>query len=71
MTTHLASSCEGVARREFLRIGAAGLCGLGLPQLLELEARARADGPDGGRGPRARSVILIWLNGRRPSTCGT
>jgi hypothetical protein len=32
-------SCEGISRRSFLRLGAAGLAGLGPPQLL----RGRAD----------------------------
>src|SRR4051794_2111501 len=62
MTIRLVSGSEGLARREFLRVGAAGLLGLGLPQLLKLEARARAAGQDGHR-PRARSVILVWLQG--------
>jgi len=37
--------CDGVSRRSFLRIGALGMGGLTLPQLLEAEARA-------GTGPR-------------------
>jgi hypothetical protein len=61
------STCQGVARREFLRIGAAGLFGLGLPQVLQMEARARTAGLDQARGPRAKSVILVWLTGG-PST---
>jgi hypothetical protein len=65
VTTRLACDREGVARRDVLRIGA-GLCGLGLPLLLALEARTRAASPDGGR-PRARSVILIWLTGGPPT----
>ncbi|HEV3345177.1 MAG TPA: DUF1501 domain-containing protein, partial [Pirellulales bacterium] len=57
-----------LGRRGFLRIGAAGLFGLGLPQLLELESRARAAHPDRRpASPRADSVILIWLTGG-PST---
>lgn len=51
--------CDGVSRRDFLRIGALGTLGLSLPPLLETEARA------GGRRhePRARSVILVYLGG--------
>jgi uncharacterized protein (DUF1501 family) len=45
-----------------LKIGAAGLFGLGLPQLLELEARANAVRPAGARR-QATSVILVWLAG--------
>jgi hypothetical protein len=67
MATRSISNCEGSARREFLRIGAAGLFGIGLPQLLELEARSRAAGPGQARRTQAQSVILIWLAGG-PST---
>jgi hypothetical protein len=58
------SDCEGFARRDFLKIGAAGLFGLSLPQLLQMEAQARADAPTTGAPRRkADSVILIWLSG--------
>ncbi|MBI3824169.1 MAG: DUF1501 domain-containing protein, partial [Planctomycetes bacterium] len=48
-------------RREFLKIGAAGLLGVTLPDLLRLEAnttreQARTNG-------RARNIIMIWLSG--------
>jgi hypothetical protein len=48
--------CDGVSRRNFLRIGALGLGGLALPQLLRAEASA---------GVRAshKSVIMIFLPG--------
>jgi hypothetical protein len=57
------TDCEGFARRDFLKIGAAGLFGLTLPQLLQMEARA--DNPAGGRprNARANSVIMVWLAG--------
>src|SRR5438105_2612354 len=58
------SDCEGFARRDFLKIGAAGLFGLSLPQLLQLEAQSRAASPT-NETPRRRadSVIMIWLAG--------
>jgi hypothetical protein len=58
------SDCEGFARRDFLKIGAAGLFGLSLPQLLRLEAQARAATPP-SEAPRRRadSVIMVWLSG--------
>jgi Protein of unknown function (DUF1501) len=65
MTIRSAPTREGVARREFLRIGTAGLFGLGLPKVLELEARA--SGPDRGSRSQARSVILVWLQGGPPT----
>jgi Protein of unknown function (DUF1501) len=57
MTRRL-TDCEGFHRRDFLKIGATGLLGLGLPDLLRLEAQA---GRAGKR--RADSVILVWLAG--------
>ncbi len=64
MAHRFRSDCEGFARRDFLKIGAAGLFGLSLPQLLQLEARAKATSP-AGETPRRRatSVIMIWLSG--------
>jgi hypothetical protein len=55
------TDCEGFYRRDFLKIGAAGLMGLSLPQLLRLEARAaeKADGPK----KTADAVIMVWLGG--------
>src|SRR5262249_5009352 len=55
------TDCEGFHRRDFLKIGAAGLFGLSLPQLLQLEARAAKEG--GKRARRANSVIMVWLAG--------
>jgi Protein of unknown function (DUF1501) len=55
------TDCEGFHRRDFLKIGAGGLFGLSLPQLLQLEARAAEGGRDKGR--RANAVILVWLAG--------
>jgi len=46
--------CDGLSRRSFLRLGAAGLTSLGLPQIL----RARE-----GRASKDTRVILIWLEG--------
>jgi len=59
------TDCEGFYRRDFLKIGAAGLFGLSLPQLLQLEAQAQqAPALNGqGRNARATSVIMVWLAG--------
>ena len=56
------TDCEGFHRRDFLQIGSAGLLGLGLPQLLQLEARAARASAE-GRKAKAKSVILVWLAG--------
>ena len=52
--------CDGILRRDFLRIEALGTIGLGLPQLLRAEGRA---GRLGGRRARAKSCILFHLQG--------
>jgi hypothetical protein len=59
------SDCEGFHRRDFLRIGAsAGLLGLTLPQILQLEAQAAAP-PMGTfkKDRKANAVIMLWLGG--------
>src|SRR5262245_58677456 len=48
--------CDGVSRRNFLKIGALGLGGLTLPQLL------RAESESGMRQPH-KAVIMIFLPG--------
>jgi hypothetical protein len=48
--------CDGVSRRNFLRIGALGLGGLALPQLLRAEAQS-------GVKRSHKAVIMIFLPG--------
>ena len=52
--------CNGWSRRDFLRIGALAPLGLSLGGLLSTEKLAAAASP---RGPRAKSVILVFLGG--------
>lgn len=54
---HGTKLCDGITRRELLRVGGLALSGLTLADLLRL--RARADHSDG----RGKSVIMIWLRG--------
>jgi hypothetical protein len=61
MTRPFVTDCEGFHRRDFLKIGASGLLGLTLPQLLRLEAQA-APAPE-KRKQRANAVIMLWLGG--------
>ncbi len=50
--------CDGVSRRNFLRVGALSLGGLTLADLLRLDARGAIDG-----NARGKSVIMIYLPG--------
>src|SRR5882672_2452323 len=67
------STCDGFSRRELLRVGGAGLFGLSLAQVLQLQAATKAmadeqphpsakNQPKSGFG-RAKNVILIFLQG--------
>ena len=56
---HARQFCDGVSRRNFLRIGALGMGGLTLPQLLKAEA---ASGLSSGH----KAVIMIYLPGGPP-----
>ncbi len=51
--------CDGVSRRNFLKIGALGLGGLALPELLRAEAGA-------GIRRSQKSIIMIYLPGGPP-----
>ena len=52
-------SCDGVSRRNFLKIGGLGATGLTLPELYKAEAQAGT--------PRSnKSVIFVWLAGGPP-----
>src|SRR5262249_46937820 len=61
MAIHKWTDCEGFHRRDFLKIGAgAGLFGLTLPQLLQLEAQAKKETV---AKRKADAVIMVWLAG--------
>ena len=49
--------CDGVNRREILRLGSLSALGLSLADALLLSARAE------GPGPKLKNAILIWLDG--------
>ncbi len=58
--------CDGVTRREFMRVGGAAMLGLSIPQALALKARANTvldpSQPLNGFG-KAKSVIMLFLQG--------
>jgi hypothetical protein len=51
--------CDGISRRNFLKIGTLGLGGLALPQLLQAEANS-------GVGKSHKAIIMIYLPGGPP-----
>src|SRR5215471_11082983 len=55
------SYCDGIERRDFLRLGTAGLFGMGftLPGLLQAQARAAEQ----GRRSSDVSLIFLFLHG--------
>ena len=61
------STCDGFSRREFLRVGGAGLLGLSLGDVLSLQAYARENAAPDARSKtgwgNAKSVIFIFLQG--------
>src|SRR5205823_2706575 len=66
--------CDGISRREWLRVGGLSVLGLSLPQLLRAAERPAAPppAPRPGKGlhgaafGRAKNVIFLWLQGGPP-----
>jgi hypothetical protein len=57
-------TCDGVTRRELLRIGGSAMLGLTLADLFGLQKTSASETASGGPGfGRAESVILIYLQG--------
>src|SRR5918998_5806329 len=63
----MGATCDGVSRRELLRVGGAGLLGLSLANLLQLEAlgagAAPADAAKRAGFGSAKNFIFIFLQG--------
>src|SRR5437016_12692616 len=57
--SRLGTTCDGGTRRDFLKVGALGLGGLMLPDLL----RARALAASAGKPTKNSSVVWLWLGG--------
>ena len=65
-------TCDGVSRRDLLRIGGSSVLGISLANVLALQASGANNAPvpkatpetTGGKGfGKAKSVILIYLQG--------
>jgi hypothetical protein len=57
LSSHRRSLCNGVSRRDFLRVGMLAPLGLSLSRVLSMQALG------GSIKPRAKSVILVFLGG--------
>src|SRR5216110_2946798 len=61
------STCDGWSRREFIRVGGAGLFGVGLGDVLKLQAIAAESASDAAKSKagwgKAKSVVLLFLQG--------
>ncbi len=51
--------CDGTTRRDFIKVGALGLTGVGLSHLLRAKAQAAA----AGKSLADKSVVWLWLGG--------
>src|SRR2546423_1734654 len=57
-------TCDGVTRRELLRVGGSALLGISLAEVLRVQAARATDTGAGGTGfGKAKSVILLYLQG--------
>src|SRR5262245_65444038 len=57
-------TCDGVTRRDFLRVGGSTLLGISLADILGLQKVTATEGTTGGPGfGKAKSVILLYLQG--------
>ena len=54
--------CDGISRRNMLRVGALGIGGLSMADLFRLQAEAAESG-EYRTSPSRKSVILLWQNG--------
>src|SRR5438105_14138490 len=57
-------TCDGITRRELLRIGGSAVIGITLGDILGLQKAQAQDSAAGGPGfGKAKSVILLYLQG--------
>jgi hypothetical protein len=54
--------CDGINRRDFIRVGTLGFAGLSLSDILRMQAASA----DGGSAAKAKSVIVLWMDGGPP-----
>src|SRR5687767_15585610 len=63
-------SFRKVNRRDFLRIGGLGLCGLGALDVIGARQRALAAAYEGIKvaAPKAKQLLVVWMAGGPPHT---
>src|SRR5215208_2791897 len=60
------ATCDGVSRRELIRVGGAGLLGISLANLLQLEAKGAPASLDAAKRSgfgTAKNFIFVFLQG--------
>lgn len=63
MTNQDSRFCDGLSRRAAMQVGGLSTLGLGLPQLLEAQARAAESKPQTGTFGKAKRVIMLFMWG--------
>src|SRR5262249_15497869 len=58
--------CDGISRRELLRVGGLSVLGLSLPDLMRAEAARPRDRVHGATFGGAKTVLFVWLQGGPP-----
>src|SRR5687768_6435153 len=58
--------CDGISRREMLRVGGLSTLGLSLPGLLQAQALASTAGVASPCFGKAKNIIFLWLQGGPP-----
>ena len=58
--------CDGISRRELLRVGGLSVLGLSLPDLLRASAPRPLNKVHGATFGRAKNVLFVWLQGGPP-----
>ncbi len=61
--SYLDRTCEGITRRDLIKVGAVTFLGLTLPEFLALRADAAKAPNKKGKQARDLSVILLWMGG--------
>jgi hypothetical protein len=59
LNNRTSTNCEGVSRRDMLKVGALSFFGLTLPQFLAMRSASAA----AASGPKAEAVIVLWCAG--------